>query len=98
MTAARSAAVIDGRWKGIGARAVAGSSTLRRDRGRWMLDGLAEDAGAGQQSPDESVVVCVTGNGYKTAEVVSGQLVEPVRLSRAFKEFEAWWESRQALA
>ena len=47
---------------------------------------------------DESVVVCVTGNGYKTAEVVSGQLSEPVRLSRAFKEFEAWWDSRQALA
>jgi threonine synthase len=45
----------------------------------------------------ESVVVCITGNGYKTAEVVSGQLAEPVRLSRAFKEFEAWWESRQAL-
>ena len=47
---------------------------------------------------DETVVVCVTGNGYKTAEVVSGQLSEPVRLSRAFKEFEAWWDSRQALA
>jgi threonine synthase len=47
---------------------------------------------------DETVVVCVTGNGYKTAEVVAGQLSEPVRLSRAFKEFEAWWDSRQALA
>jgi threonine synthase len=47
---------------------------------------------------DESVVVCVTGNGYKTAEVVSDQLTEPVRLSRAFKAFEAWWEGRQALA
>ena len=47
---------------------------------------------------DESVVVCVTGNGYKTAEVVTGRLAEPVRLSRAFKEFEAWWESRKALA
>ena len=22
----------------------------------------------------------------------------PVRLSRAFKEFEAWWESRNAIA
>jgi hypothetical protein len=42
--------------------------------------------------------VCITGNGYKTAEVVAGKLAEPVRLSRAFKEFEAWWESRQALA
>ena len=47
--------------------------------------------------PDESVVVCVTGNGYKTTEVVTGQLTEPVRLSRAFKEFEAWWASRQNL-
>jgi threonine synthase len=47
---------------------------------------------------DESVVVCVTGNGYKTTEVVSGELAAPVRLSRAFKDFEAWWESRQALA
>jgi threonine synthase len=47
---------------------------------------------------DESIVVCVTGNGYKTAEVVANRLVPPVRLSRAFKEFEAWHESRQAIA
>ena len=47
---------------------------------------------------DESLVVCVTGNGYKTAEVVSDRLAAPVRLSRAFKEFEAWWEARQAIA
>jgi threonine synthase len=45
---------------------------------------------------NESVVVYVTGNGYKTTEVVSGELVEPVRLSRTFKDFEAWWESRRA--
>jgi threonine synthase len=44
--------------------------------------------------PDESVVVCITGNGYKTAEVVAGKLKEPIRLSRAFKEFQTWWESR----
>ena len=43
---------------------------------------------------DESIVVCVTGNGYKTAEVVSGRLSSPVRLTRAFKDFEAWWTSR----
>jgi hypothetical protein len=43
-------------------------------------------------------VVCVTGNGYKTAEVVAGKLSEPVKLSRAFKEFEAWHASREALA
>ena len=44
------------------------------------------------------MVVCVTGNGYKTAEVVSDRLAEPVHLGRAFKEFEAWWESRRAIA
>jgi len=43
---------------------------------------------------DESVVVCVTGNGYKTSEVVKEGLVAPVRLSRAFKDFEAWEASR----
>ena len=42
---------------------------------------------------DESIVVCVTGNGYKTSEVVAGKLVEPVRLTRAFKDFESWWAS-----
>jgi len=47
---------------------------------------------------DESIVVCVTGNGYKTAEVVADRITRPVHLSRAFKDFEAWHESRQALA
>ena len=45
---------------------------------------------------DESIVVCVTGNGYKTAEVVGGRLASPVRLSRAFKEFEAWHSAKMA--
>ena len=47
---------------------------------------------------DESIVVCVTGNGYKTTEAVAGTLKAPVRLSRAFKDFEAWHDSRVALA
>jgi threonine synthase len=47
---------------------------------------------------DESIVVCVTGNGYKTAEVVADKVTAPVRLSRSFKSFEAWHESRVALA
>jgi threonine synthase len=48
--------------------------------------------------PDESIVVCVTGNGYKTAEVVADKVTAPVRLSRAFKDFEGWYDSRVALA
>jgi threonine synthase len=66
--------------------------------GGTTLAGTIELIKRGVIGPGESVVVCVTGNGYKTSEVVAGQLVEPVRLSRAFKEFEAWWEGRQALA
>ena len=46
----------------------------------------------------ESIVVCVTGNGYKTAEVVSDMVTRPVRLTRAFKDFESWHESRAAMA
>src|SRR5437588_4999520 len=30
---------------------------------------------------DESIVVCVTGNGYKTTEAVAGEVPAPVRLS-----------------
>ena len=40
---------------------------------------------------DEPVVVCITGNGYKTMEAVADALPPPVRLSRSFKDFEAWW-------
>jgi threonine synthase len=46
---------------------------------------------------DDSIVVCVTGNGYKTTEAVTGTVTAPVRLSRAFKDFETWWESRAAV-
>ena len=40
---------------------------------------------------DEPIVVCITGNGYKTTEAVAEALPPPVRLSRSFKDFEAWW-------
>jgi threonine synthase len=66
--------------------------------GGTTLAGAIDLIQRGTIERDDSVVVCVTGNGYKTAEVVNGQLAEPVHLSRAFKEFEAWWEGRKALA
>ena len=66
--------------------------------GGTTLAGAVDLIQRGVIGKDDSLVVCVTGNGYKTAEVLTGQLPEPVRLSRSFKEFEAWWESRQALA
>ena len=40
---------------------------------------------------DESVVVCITGNGYKTAaEVLGSQLPPPVVIGRSLHEFEAF--------
>jgi len=44
---------------------------------------------------DESVVVCITGNGYKTTEVMEGRMLKPINLGRGFKEFESWYESRK---
>jgi threonine synthase len=44
---------------------------------------------------DESIVVCVTGNGFKTIEVLNGRGVEPVRIGRSLADFEA---SQAALA
>ena len=38
---------------------------------------------------DESIVVCITGNGYKTVEVMNGRGVEPIRIGRSLQDFEA---------
>jgi threonine synthase len=44
---------------------------------------------------DDSVVVCITGNGYKTTEVMEGRMLKPINLGRGFKEFESWYEARK---
>jgi threonine synthase len=66
--------------------------------GGTTLGAAIELVNRGVIGRDESVVVCVTGNGYKTGEVLQGRLRAPVRLSRSFKEFESWFEARQAIA
>ena len=38
--------------------------------------------------PDESVVVCITGNGYKTADVMLGRTEAPIHLGKGLAEFE----------
>jgi threonine synthase len=42
---------------------------------------------------DESIVVCITGNGYKTADVMVGRTVEPVYIGRSFADFESYLQS-----
>jgi threonine synthase len=38
---------------------------------------------------DESIVICITGNGYKTVEVLAGKGVQPIHIGRSLAEFEA---------
>jgi threonine synthase len=66
--------------------------------GGTTLAGAIDLIARGVIPRDESIVVCITGNGYKTAEVVKDGLIAPVRLSRAFKDFEAWEANRSAAA
>ncbi len=47
---------------------------------------------------DESVVVCITGNGYKTAEVMRGRTTPVIRLGRSFAEFESFMAGRLSKA
>ena len=38
---------------------------------------------------DEPIVICITGNGYKTTEVMQGRGAQPVTIGRSLAEFEA---------
>jgi threonine synthase len=38
---------------------------------------------------DESIVIGITGNGYKTIEVMAGRGAEPIRIGRSLADFEA---------
>jgi len=37
---------------------------------------------------DESIVICVTGNGYKTVEVLAGKTVQPIHIGRGLADFQ----------
>jgi threonine synthase len=38
--------------------------------------------------PNESIVVCITGNGYKTAEVMMNRVERPIHIGRGLADFE----------
>ena len=42
---------------------------------------------------DESIVVCITGNGYKTTDVMTGKVREPTQLGRSLHEFQDFFAS-----
>jgi len=49
---------------------------------------LKKLARRGVLDPEEVVVAYITGNGYKTLEVLSGHLPEPVRIEATLKDFK----------
>ena len=44
---------------------------------------------------DESIVVCITGNGFKTSDVMTSRGRTPTALGRSLKEFEAFLAAQQ---
>ena len=42
----------------------------------------------GKIPKDESIVVCITGNGLKTQEAVSGEIGRPIRIAPSLSSFE----------
>jgi threonine synthase len=50
----------------------------------------------GRIPKDESIVVCITGNGYKTAELMADRTARPVPLSRSIADFDAFLEEHRA--
>ena len=45
---------------------------------------------------DESIVICITGNGYKTSGVMTNHLPEPTLLGRSLNEFESFLAAQHA--
>jgi len=48
---------------------------------------------AGRIKTDESVVVSITGNGYKTLEAVAQSIEQPLVIEARLKDFDAIYES-----
>src|SRR5579859_4379621 len=46
----------------------------------------------GRIKPDETTVVSITGNGYKTLEAVAGSIAQPYVIEARLKEFDALFE------
>lgn len=58
--------------------------------GGATLAGAIALAKQGVIGPDDTAVVCITGNGYKTSDVLNGRISEPVRLGKKLSEFEEY--------
>lgn len=44
----------------------------------------------GRIPQDEPIVICITGNGYKTADIMAGRAAKPIPVSRSLDDVEAY--------
>jgi threonine synthase len=63
--------------------------------GGTTLAATVELVRRGVIGPDDSTVICITGNGYKTMDVMADRMAPAVRLGRGLKEFEGWLATRE---
>ena len=49
----------------------------------------------GRIPPEESIVLAITGNGFKTQEAVAGHLPQPEQINAKFEDFEALMEGEE---
>jgi threonine synthase len=62
--------------------------------GGATLAGAVQLVKSGVIASNESVVVCITGNGYKTAaETIASRVAPRVEISRSLEDFEAYLRS-----
>jgi threonine synthase len=56
--------------------------------GGTTLAATRELIARGAIKQNESVVVCITGNGYKTAEVMRDRVHQPIQIGKSLADFE----------
>jgi threonine synthase len=66
--------------------------------GGTTLAGTKKLIERGVIKPDESVVVVITGNGYKTADVMRDRMPESIQIGKGVKDFEAVMAGAPVLA
>ena len=52
----------------------------------------------GRIKPDETTVICITGNGLKTVEALSGQFTDPMIIEPKLNSFEEIYSNRVSTA
>ena len=62
--------------------------------GGATLAGTIQLVKSGAIGSNESVVVCITGNGYKTAvETIASRVARPAEIGRSLQDFETYLQS-----